>query len=332
MGEDHQHAHPGHEHHGHHHHGPGGHHHDVSDVGDRALGFTIALNVALTVVEVVVGVFAGSLALIADAVHNLGDAAALLVALIARRIGRRGVDDRFTFGYRRAELIGALVNLTSLLILGLFLVVEAVERALEPQPIATGWVMGAAAAAVVVDLGTAAFLWRFSKGNMNFRAAFLHNLTDAATSVLVIVGAALVAVTGSTLVDPLLTLLIAAGILWSSVGMLRSTAHILMEGTPPGLELEALIARLTAVQDVLRVHHVHAWQLDETHRAVEAHVELDEHVVGEALEVARQELRRVLREDFEVEHATLEFEWPDTDCADHGPGGAECQQELAAAG
>lgn len=314
---------------GHHDHdhdcGHGHHHHDVSDVGDRALGITIALNVALTVVEVVVGVLAGSLALVADAVHNLGDAAALVIALVARRIGRRGVDDSFTFGYRRAELIGALVNLTSLLLLGIYLVVEAIERFMEPQEMAAGWVMVAAGAALVVDLFTAGFLWSFSKGNLNFRAAFLHNLTDAVTSVAVIAGAFLVSMTGYAFIDPLLTLIIALSILWSSVGMLKRTAHILMEGTPPGIELSQLVGRLGQVTDIHRVHHVHAWQLDETHRAVEAHVELGEEVIGERLERVRCELRRVLEDEFGVVHATLEFEWPSTACGDAGPGGADCQ-------
>lgn len=292
---------------------------------------TIALNVGLTVVEVAVGLLAGSLALVADAVHNLGDAAALGIALVARRIGRRGVDHQFTFGYKRAELIGALVNLTSLLLLSVYLGVEAVERFIDPRPVITGWVMVAASVALVVDLFTAGFLWSFSKGNLNFRAAFIHNLTDAATSVAVMIGAYLVSVTGLTIIDPLLTLVIAGSILWSALGMLRSTAYILMEGTPPGLELIDLVERLCRVEHVRDVHHVHAWQIDEEHRAVEAHVLLEEEVVGRSLEAVRSELRRILGSEFDVSHATLEFEWPSTECADIKFGGPICRQDLLSA-
>lgn len=301
-------------------HGPGHHHHhhDASEIGDRPLLFAIGLNVVLTGVEVVVGVVSGSLALVADAIHNLGDAAALVVAFVARRIARRGADDRYTFGYRRAELIGALINLTTLVVLGVYLVVEAVERFFVPQPVATTPVMITAGVAVLVDVFTALFLWGLSRGSVNVRAAFVHNLTDAATSVAVILGAALIAATGVVAIDALLTLLIAGGVLWSAVGMLRRTAHILMEGTPPGLDLDRLAARVAEVDDVLRVHHLHAWQLDETHRAVEAHVVVDEGLTGGRLDGARHAIRRVLREEFAVSHATLEFEWPETVCGDDG--------------
>lgn len=304
---------------------PAEHHHhplhDMSEVGEKPLSVAVILNVGLTLFEALVGVYAGSLALIADALHNLGDAAALVIALVARRVARRGADERYTFGYRRAELIGALVNLTTLLVLGVYLVAEAFERIWSPQPIHAGWVMMAAGVAVVVDVATALFLRKMAEGSLNVRAAFVHNVTDALTSVAVIVGAALVAATGRTFLDPLLTFFIAGGVLYTSARMLQKTAHILMEGTPPDLDLDALVAQLSEVEDVLRIHHVHAWQLDETHRAVEAHVVLDEGVLGERLEGVRLELRRILNEGFSVGHATLEFEWPGSTCGDeHRPG------------
>lgn len=286
-------------------------------MGATALVVAVALNVGLTVAEIAVGWWSGSLALVADAVHNLGDAAALVVALVAYRIARRGADARYTFGYERAELIGALINLTSLLLMGAFLVFEALERFLEPQPVATTPVMVMAAVAVIIDLGTAFVLWGLSKGSLNLRAAFLHNLTDAASSVAVILGAALIAATGWVAVDPLLTLLIAGGVLWSSFGMLKETAHILMEGTPKGLDLDGLRTALEAVPGVMKVHHVHAWQLGEAHRAVEAHVVLEEAIQGPKLEEARCALRERLKHDFGVEHATLEMEWPSSACGDH---------------
>ena len=197
-------------------------------MSDARLVGTVALNLLLTVVEVVVGILSGSLALIADAVHNFGDAAALVIAIIARRIARKDADHRYTFGYQRAELIGALINLTTLVVIALFLIVESVERFLDPQPIKATWVMIAAGAALAVDLLTVALLWAMSKGSLNVRAAFIHNLTDAAASVAVMIGAGAVSIWGWTWVDPAITLLIAGYILFTSVSMLRRAAAILI--------------------------------------------------------------------------------------------------------
>ena len=160
------------------------------------------LNLLLTVVEAVAGLLAGSLALLADALHNFNDCGSLVIALIARRIGRLPSDDRRTFGYRRAEIIGALINLTILVVIGLYLVYEAIARFFQPQEI-DGWiVVGVAAVALVIDVATAALLFAMSRGNLNLRAAYLHNLGDAASSVgVIIAGAAILwfGVIGSTL-------------------------------------------------------------------------------------------------------------------------------------
>jgi len=292
------------------------HHHDVSHVSDGRLIGSIVLNVGLTVVEVVVGVAAGSLALVADAVHNLNDAAALFIALAARRVARRGADQRYTFGYRRAELIGAMINLTALGLVGLYLLVEAVDRLIHPTEVLAGWVAIAAGVAFVVDVFTALFLWDLSRGSLNVRAAFIHNLTDAGASIAVLLGAGAIWLFNWTFIDPLLTLVIAIYILWMSVVMLKRTIHILMEGTPPDLDLDLVMESMTTIAGVNNVHHVHAWELDEHHRALEAHVLLAPNTDGEALEQVRRALRAHLRAEYRIEHATLEFEWPETLCCD----------------
>ena len=156
-------------------------------MSDRRLVLSLVLNLLLTVVEVIAGVFAGSLALVADAVHNLSDCGTFVIALIARRIGRRPSDERRTFGYRRAEIIGALINLTVLVVTSLYLIYEAIERFFSPQPI-DGWIVVAAASvALAVNVATASLLYAMSRGNMNVRAAYLHNLGDSFSSLGVIV-------------------------------------------------------------------------------------------------------------------------------------------------
>ncbi|MGE9291527.1 MAG: cation diffusion facilitator family transporter, partial [Puniceicoccales bacterium] len=207
--------------HGHHHHD-----HGTSEVNDRTLFWAIVLNLGLSVFEFLAGVFAGSVALMADALHNTNDAAALVVAYVARKIGRKKADEQYTFGYRRAELIGAIIQLTALIVVGLYLVGEAIGKFFEPESIKGGWVMIASSVAIVVDVGTAWLLWALSKGSLNLKAAFLHNITDAAASVAVLLGGAAIFWLGWDWVDPFLTLIIAGYILYMSFGMLKRTAKI----------------------------------------------------------------------------------------------------------
>lgn len=290
------------------------HHHDhgTENVTDRALLWAVGLNVGLSAFEVAAGAIAGSVALYADALHNFNDCAALLIAYIARRIGRGGVSARYTFGRRRAELIGALVNLTALVIVGLFLIYEGVERLLHPVTPHGGWIMGAAAVALVVDLGTVWLLWAMSKGGLNIRAAFVHNLTDALASLAVLVGGAAIWWAGWAWVDPAISLLIAGYILWMSVGMLRQTAHILMEGAPDDVDLDELCDAVTALDGVEGLHHLHVWQLDENHRALEAHVVVADSVESSA--TVRDAIKTLLHDCFDIGHATLELETTDHAC------------------
>lgn len=272
------------------------------------------LNLLLTVVEAVVGVFAGSLALIADAVHNLGDVGALIVAWVARRIAKRRADDRFTFGYRRAELVGAVINLTVLLVMAIFMTVEGIERLMNPQPIQTTWVIMAASLATVVDLGTVLLLWGMSKGNLNIRAAFIHNLTDAAASVAVIIGAILVEAFGWLWIDPALCLMIAAYILVMSVPMLKHAASILMNHVPRRLDLDGILATFHQFEEVEEIHHLHVWEIDEKSVAIEAHVVLKKDVSLLEAQSLTKQIRAKLQSEWQVGHTTFEYEPPGSDC------------------
>lgn len=292
-------------------------HHHHEELSDGRLLWTVALNVALTIVEIVAGVISGSLALIADAVHNLGDAGALVVAWVARRVSRKGADGRFSFGYQRAELIGAFLNLTALLAVSFFLAFEAVERFRQPETIETTWVFVAAGAALIVDLATVVVLWSMARGSMNVRAAFLHNLSDGAASLFVILGAVAIELWGWLWIDPLLTLLLALWIAYSALRMLRRTVAILMQAVPPDLVLAEVCAALESASGVLRVHHVHVWELDEHRRAAEAHVVVAEDWRVRELDPIRRALHEMLRERFDITHACLEFEHRDGFCADH---------------
>lgn len=295
------------------------HHHGVESVSDRALLWAVALNVGLSGFEVFAGIVAGSVALLADAAHNFNDCAALAIAYVARRISRRGANERFTFSYRRAELIGAMINLTALVLVGLYLASEAVNRMLHPQPLSGAWMIAAAGIALVVDVATAGLLWAMSRGSLNVRAAFVHNLSDALASLAVLAGGGAVLFLGWNWVDPILTLALAGYIVMVSLPLLRRTACILMEGTPDGLDLRAVQQAVESTPGVDDLHHLHVWELDEQHRALEAHITVAADVIGR-IEPIKSQIKQVLETRFSIHHSTLEFEIAGRACGEHDRG------------
>lgn len=280
-------------------------HHDIDNLGDRRLGIAIAINMLLTLAQVIGGIVSGSLSLIADALHNFSDAASLLIAWVARRIGRRPADHFKTFGYKRAEVIAALINLVTLVIVGLYLIYEAMWRFIEPQVI-EGWtVVIVAGIALVIDIATAVLTYTMSRHSMNIRAAFLHNVSDALASVGVIVAGSLILLYGWYWSDTVLTLLIAGYVLYQAATMLPKTIHILMQGTPENISIDAVVNAMGCVDGVSNVHHVHIWQLDEYENALEAHVVIDDFGDTEAIKTA---IKAELERQFGISHSTLEFE------------------------
>lgn len=281
------------------------HHHDVDSMNDRRLGWAIAINMFLTLAQVVGGIISGSLALIADALHNFSDAASLLIALIARKIGRQPADHFKTFGYKRAEVIAALINLVTLVLVGFYLIYEALWRVFEPQ-IIEGWmVVIVASIALVIDVATALLTYRMSKNSMNIRAAFLHNVSDALASLGVIIAGSLIILYDWYWTDTLLTLLIAGYVLYQAATLLPKTIHILMEGTPEDISINDVINVMESVEGVLNVHHVHIWQLDENKNALEAHVVIADFTQSETTKIA---LKNQLGQNYSIIHSTLEFE------------------------
>lgn len=287
--------------HGHHHH----HHGDPSEMSERRLWWAVGANMLLTLAQVIGGIISGSLSLIADALHNFSDAASLLIALIAIRIGRKPPDQFKTFGYKRAETIAALINLTALIIIGLYLCYEAIMRFIMPEPIAGWTIIIVAGIALVVDVFTAALTYSQSKNSMNMRAAFLHNLTDALASVGVIIAGTLILLYGWVWTDAAMTLLIAGYVLYHGLHEIPKVIHLLMEGTPENINIQDVISGMEKQGGVQNVHHVHIWQLDEQRNALEAHVVIDDQ--GRMDEIKR-ELKQILKDRFSIDHSTLEFE------------------------
>ncbi len=291
---------------------PHDHHHHIDPAaGDARVAWAVAVNMALTLAQVVGGILSGSLALIADALHNFSDAVALIIAFLARRIARRPADGQMSFGYGRIEVVAALINYTTLVVIALYLVYEGVMRFFEPNAI-DGWlVVWIAVIALVVDLVTAALTYAMSRDSMNIRAAFLHNLADALGSVAVIVAGTLVILYGWVWVAPVVTLLIAGYILWHVQAEIGGVIRVLMLGSPPEMESEAVARAIEAVPGVKEVHHLHLWAMQEHAAALDAHVVIDGGAWGRADRI-KAEVKTVLRDGFGIAHSTLELE-----CAVH---------------
>ena len=285
--------------------GHGHHHGNPSEIGEKRLWWAVGANMLLTVAQVIGGFISGSLSLVADALHNFSDAASLLIALIAIRIGRKPPDKFKTFGYKRAETIAALINLVTLVIIGLYLCYEAIMRFIAPEPIA-GWIIVIVAGiALIIDVFTALLTYSQSKTSMNIKAAFLHNVTDALASVGVIIAGTLIILYGWIWVDAAMTLLIAGYVLYQGFTTLPKVIHLLMEGTPEHIDIKEVIGALEEQKGVQNAHHVHIWQLDEQRNALEAHIVISNEADMDAIKVG---IKSMLHDEFHIDHSTLEFE------------------------
>lgn len=296
-------------------HGHHGHSHGIEGKGDWQVAAAVLTNLTLTAAQIVGGVIAGSVALIADAMHNLSDALALVIAFAARRIARRPATPAMSFGYARAEVVAALVNYTTLIVICIWLGYAAIERMVDPPPVEGGIVVALATLALVINGLTALLTYRLSKESMNIRAAFLHNLSDAGTSLAVIISGILVMRYDWRLADPLITLLISVWILWHCFQEIGPVIRILMLGAPSGIETAELSRAIEAEEGIEEVHHLHLWQVDEARNSVEAHLVIAEG--ADSGEAVRRVKARIARQ-FGIRHATFETETQASGCAGAG--------------
>ena len=284
-----------------------GHAHIDPDSGDRRVAIAIWANGLLTVAQVVGGIFSGSLALIADALHNFSDMASLVIAFAARKIARRPADERMTFGYGRVEIVAALINYTTLIVIGFYLIYEGGMRMIDP-PEVMGWtVVILGGIALVVDTLTAMLTYSMQKGSVNIRALFLHNLSDALASVAVIIGGTLIILYDLRWVDPAITILIALYILYLALTEIGEPIRTLMLGSPPGIDGRAVVDAVRRIEGVEDVHHVHLWQMQEHDAALDCHVVLTEDG-WTRIEAIKAAIKHRLEADFGITHSSLEFE------------------------
>jgi cobalt-zinc-cadmium efflux system protein len=277
--------------------------------GRRALTVALVLTGAFMFVEVVVGFWSGSLALLSDAGHMLNDTAALGLSLVVAFIAARPRTQKHTFGYRRAEVMGALINAAALGVAGILIVVEAIERLVEGSHHVEGfWLLLTAALGLCVNLIAAWILAARGGESINVRAALFHVLSDALGSVAAIIAGGLVIALGWTIADPIASLVIALLILYGAFRLLRDTTHVLMEGAPKGLDVEMLEKTIAATEGVSEVHDLHVWSLVPGEVLLSAHVVIKSGTHG--TDVARLVGER-LHAEHHIDHATIQPEAPE---------------------
>jgi cobalt-zinc-cadmium efflux system protein len=275
----------------------------------------IAINVGIFAVQIIGGVLSGSLALITDALHNITDVASLGLSLVALRVARRPADERYTFAYRRAEVLAAAVNAALLLVIALYVGYEAVLRIANPSPVGGDLMMAAAAFGAVAN-ALAAWLVHTRDGNLNMRSAMLHLVSDSVASIGVLLAGLAIRLWSVYLIDPIVSLAIAVWMFYESSKLVARAFRILMNGVPEDIELAKIRETVLAIDGVTDIHDLRVWALSSSDIVASAHLVLDREGIGEATQVVSR-VKDVLHETFGVEHATIE-----TECA--GGGCASC--------
>lgn len=274
----------------------------------RSLFFAIIINFALSVVQIIGGIASGSLALIADALHNTSDAVSLVIAYIAQKMGRKPADKKRTFGYKKIETVAALVNLTATLVTGAYVLIEAVLRFFDRSSI-DGWMLiWISIVAIVVDFVTVGLTYLQSKESLNFKAVFLHNLADGLASIGVLASGILIISFEAFWVDPLAALLIAIFITGQAVKPFKDCVRLLIDSAPEGVDLSQILKEIESINFIKGVHHLHVWKISESKTAAEAHIVVDS-FNAEKLSSLKTEIKKLLLNQFSIEHVSLEFEF-----------------------
>ena len=286
-----------HHHHDHMHH----HHEEVSEKSVTYLFISFLINMLLSVVEIIGGIIGGSVSLIGDALHNTSDAFSILIAVVAFKIGHKKATKKYTYGFKRAEVIGAFVNLILLFISGLYLVIEGIERLISPRPI-DGWlIIWISLFALIVDAATAKISHCHAHHNTNMKMVYLHNLADAFGSIGVILSGACVVLFNIYCVDGIIALIIATYMIFQAAISFKPIVNILMNAAPEHIDLNKIEKAIKKIKGVDDVHHIHVWCINEHDVSLECHIK------GQDLGLVH-EINHLLSEQFEIHHSNIQLE------------------------
>jgi cobalt-zinc-cadmium efflux system protein len=285
------------------------HDHDHGDLKGKKLGFSILLNILITIAQVIGGLISGSLSLLSDALHNFSDVIALIISYIADKLTQKEFTQEQTFGYKRAEVIAALINAASLIAIALILAKEAITRFHEPVEIESFLVIALAAFSILVNGGSVLLLKKDSEENMNMKSAYLHLLSDMISSVAVLAGGIGMYYLQIFWIDSVLSIMIAVYLVYSSFGLLVKTLRVLMHFVPSDLDLMAIKDDILQIPSIENIHHIHAWQLNDKEVHFEAHIDFKEDLcLSKVCEITDQ-IKNLLKDKFQIEHIVLQSEF-----------------------
>ncbi|MBT8322243.1 MAG: cation diffusion facilitator family transporter [Eudoraea sp.] len=285
------------------------HTHSHPDLKGRNLLISILLNIVITVSQVVGGIISGSLALLSDALHNFSDVLSLVISYIATLLSKKEASTNRTFGYKRAEIIAAFVNSATLIVVAVILIIEAVERFMDPQPIGYNLVIWLSLLGVIANGFSVLLLKKDAGRNMNMRSAYLHLLTDMMASVAVLIGGLLMKFYGVFWIDPLLTVLIALYLVYMGYDLLRASTRVLMLFTPDTLEVQQIVEAISQIPRIKNVHHVHIWQLNEQEVHLEAHIDFSEDINLSEFDSILERIEEEVFHKFGINHVNIQPEY-----------------------
>lgn len=283
----------------------------------RNLAITVILNGIITVGQFVGGIISGSLALISDALHNLSDVISVILAYLAHRIGLKPQTLQSTFGYKRAEILAAFINAVTLIAISVYLMIEAGKRFLNPKEVNYLWMLGLGFLGFVANGLSVLILHRNKEENLNIRAAYLHLIGDALTSVAVIMGAVFIWLFEVYWIDPLVTVLISVYIFVHTYKILKESVGILMQFAPSEIDQQLVISELSEITEISGVHHVHLWQLADKQIYFEAHLLLISNIRISDTQSVTEKAKRLLNNRFGISHTTFQYEFvscQESDC------------------
>lgn len=285
---------------------PQHHHHAVNE--NKLLAATF-LNLVITIVEIAGGILSGSLALLSDALHNLSDTFATFIAYLATIIGKREANQKRTFGYKRLEILAALINAVILIVMSVFLLKEAWHRWHNPAPINSMIMLMVGMIGLLANLYAVLILRKDARKSINVKAAYIHLIGDSLSSVMVIIGGVMIRIFKISWIDPIITAAISIFIIRSGFVILKESVNILMQSAPDHLDLSTIKKRVEQQPEVLNIHHIHAWMLTDREVHLEAHVELNSDLKLSQVKKTQHKIEKFLRRDFGIGHITLQFEF-----------------------
>jgi len=293
------------------------HSHNHIKLSGKNLLLSIVLNIVITLAQLIGGFISGSLALISDAVHNFSDVISLIISYVANLLSNKKIPNtHYTFGYKRAEILAAFINATSLIVIAVFLGFEAIQRFTTPQEINSNIVIWLAVVGIAVNGFSVLLLKKDANHNLNMRTAYLHLLTDMLTSVAVLIGGILMKYYQIYWIDALLTLLISIYLLYISWEVLVTSIKILMLFSPAHINIEAVANEVLKVNGIKNIHHVHIWQLNDHDCHIEAHIEFNEDIKLSEFDVICENIEKLLFENFQINHCNFQPEFIRDDLKD----------------